>query len=106
MNNINQSLSMYTNQTTGNNKTPKELPGIHGHNRSGSTRHQTEEGPGGSSTGNELAGGAYNYKKRNVSGNNRNLITMNNQQIGAQYIHGSGNNLTPSKGGKANNVVL
>ena len=66
--------------TQGSNKTPKELPGIHGPNRSGSTRHPTEEGTGtGSNSGNELVvGGAYNYKKRNVSGNNRNIITMNN----------------------------
>ena len=74
---------MYTN---GNNKTPKELPGIHGHNRNGNTRHQTEDGT--ANSGNEV-NGSYNYKKnRNVSGNNRNIITMNNQQIGAQYIHG------------------
>jgi hypothetical protein len=50
----------------------KELPGIHSPNN-----------------GQDIGGGLP-YKKRNASGNHRNIISMHNQNVGAAYIHGSG----------------
>jgi len=54
MNNMNQQLSMYTNQNAsgGSSKSPKELPGINSHHSnsqargSGSTRHTDDAGGG------------------------------------------------------------
>ena len=49
----------------------KELPGIHGPNNA------------------QDASGGIHYKKRNASGNHRNIMSMHNQNVGAAYIHGS-----------------
>ena len=88
---------------TGNQNKIKELPGIQ-QNRGSSNPRNTDE--------NDLSGG-YHYKKRNASGNTRNLIsmhglgTLNGQQYGqgsnggAYHASNSGNSLTPSKVGKA-----
>ena len=54
------------------NQQMKELPGIHSPNNA----HDI--------------GGGLPYKKRNASGNHRNIISMHNQNVGAAYIHGSG----------------
>lgn len=80
----------------GSNKS-KELPGIHGasQNRQGSD-----------STDLATLSNSYQYKKRNASGNHRNIMQMhNNQQMGAQYIHGTSNSLTPSKVGGGKHVL-
>ena len=75
----------------GGGKSPKELPGIHG----AGSQHGAGNGPGSSSTNastqlNDLQTlqSSYQYKKRNVSGNHRNIISMHNQNVAAQYIHG------------------
>lgn len=58
------SLNMYSN----NQNKVKELPGIQ-QNRGNSNPRNAEDG--------DLVGGSgYHYKKRNASGNTRNLISM------------------------------
>jgi hypothetical protein len=87
---INNGLSMYS----ANQQKSKELPGIHG----ASTQQRTDGSPQDLQT----LQNSYQYKKRNASGNQRNIMQMNNQAMGAQYIHGQNHNsLTPNKvGGK------
>ena len=77
-----------------NNINLKELPGIHGGQGNGQTANVNDL---------STLQSSYQYKKRNVSGNHRNIISMHNQNVGAAYIHGQGsggsnhNSLTPSK---------
>ena len=128
MGNVGQQLSMYGPAATGGGpgggKSPKELPGIHG----ASAQHGAN-GAGSSSTNtstqlNDLQTlqSSYQYKKRNVSGNHRNIISLHNQNVAAQYIHGPrsagdqsqnlghgaghSNSLTPSKvGGRKAHIL-
>lgn len=130
MGNVGQQLSMYGSAATasggpGGGKSPKELPGIHG----ASAQHGAAAGAGSSSTNastqlNDLQTlqSSYQYKKRNVSGNHRNIISLHNQNVAAQYIHGPrsagdqsqnlghgtghSNSLTPSKvGGRKAHIL-
>jgi len=65
---------------TGGGKSPKELPGIHG----ASSNPHGNTGPGSTTGGStqlndlQTLQNSYQYKKRNVSGNHRNIITMHN----------------------------
>ena len=79
---------MYSNKNGGS----KELPGINSNHRSSSNNRNTDEG--GDRQANDL-NNSYHYKKRNASGNARNLVTMNNSLNNAAY----GSNMTPSKMG-------
>lgn len=88
MGNVGHQLSMYGSTTAGSGgKSPKELPGIHG----ASTQHV---GGGGKISGSQQANStqlndlqtlqnSYQYKKRNVSGNHRNNISLYNQNVAA-----------------------
>lgn len=62
----NVSLNMYSNNS--NSKIKEQLPGIQ-QNRGSSNPRNAEESE-------LVAGNAYHYKKRNASGNTRNLISM------------------------------
>ena len=64
-------LQNYRTPQNINNNQLKELPGIH------------------SPSNAQDLGGAVHYKKRNASGNHRNIMSMHNQNVGAAYIHGS-----------------
>ena len=86
-------LNMYSSKNGGS----KELPGINTNHRSSSNNRNLEEGA--DRQGNDL-NSSYHYKKRNASGNPRNLITMNNSLNNAAY----GSNMTPSKMGSKNQM--
>ncbi len=88
-----QPLSMYGSNSQGNthnnahSKSPKELPGIHG--ASNQNRNQSNNRAGGEESGDmQTLQNSYQYKKRNVSGNHRNIMSMHNSSVGAHYIHG------------------
>ena len=87
----------------------KELPGIN-QNRSSSNNRNLDQSHDRDGHSNDL-NSSYHYKKRNASGNNRNMIHISNSLNGVQYNSNNGHhlNMTPSKlaaHGKGNNHVI
>jgi hypothetical protein len=77
-----------------NTSKSKELPGIHG-------AHSAVR----ASSNNRDDDNSYSYKKRNASGNHRNIIGMHNQAMGGNHNLYNSSNATPSKMGKGNHLM-